>query len=152
MQEPVTMLFAASLASGSAKISESSLDLPGQFRVSRGPDSLDNLQSSVTIYGSLSKPNSKSSHSPISNQNTSQNKVCCQVLATSYGVGRGSMAMGQGQLGMDCRSQGLESREGAITLVFKHGQTGGSRRKGSIMEVVFNKQLCETSLAAPTQM
>lgn len=95
MQEPVAMLFVACLGSGSAKISESSLDLPGQFRVSRGPDSLDNLQSSVTIYGSLSKPNSESSHSPISNRNTSQNKVCCQVLATSYEVGQAAWRWGR---------------------------------------------------------
>lgn len=100
---------------------------------------MDNLQSSVTIYGSLSKPNSESSHSPISNRNTSQNKVCCQVKATSYEVGPGSMKMGWGQMGMDYWSQGLESREGAI--IFKREQTGGSRRKQRIIEVVFNKQL-----------
>lgn len=117
---------ATSLGSGSAKISESSLHLPGQFRVSGGPDSLHNLQSSVTIYGSLSKPNSKSSHSPISNRNTSQNKLCCQVLATRYGIG---------SAGDDCWRQGLEGRQGAISLVFKHGQIGGSRRKWSMMEV-----------------
>lgn len=91
MQEPVAMLFTASQRSGSAKNltkkKKKSLHLPGQFRVSRGPDSLDNLQSSVTIYGSLSKANSESSHSPISNRNTSENKVCCQVPATSSEVG-----------------------------------------------------------------
>lgn len=35
MQEPLAMLFAASLGSGSAKISESSLDLPGQLILKR---------------------------------------------------------------------------------------------------------------------
>lgn len=117
---------ATSLRSGSAKISESSLHLPGQFRVSGGPDSLHNLQSNVTIYGSLSKPNSESSHSPISNRNTSQNKVCCQVPATRSGT-RSARD--------DCWRQGLEGREGAISLVFRHGQMGGSRRKRSMMEV-----------------
>lgn len=97
MQEPVAILSAASLGSGSAKRLENSLGLPGQFGVSRGLDSLDNLQSSITIYGSLSKPNSESSHSPISNWNTSQNKVCCQVLwgrARQQGEGTGSAGDG----------------------------------------------------------
>lgn len=107
VREPVAMLFATSLGSGSAKISERSLDLPGQFRVSRGPYSLDNLQSSVTIYGSLSKPNSDSNRLPIRNQNTSENKVCCQAQGTSYEVGPGSMEMGQAQLGVGFRWQGL---------------------------------------------
>lgn len=53
---------------------------------------------------------------------------------------------------MDFWSQGLESRGGAITLVSKHEQMGGSRREQSMMVAGFNKQLCETSLAAPTQM
>lgn len=113
VREPVAMLFAASLGSGSAKIWERSLDLPGQFRVSRGPYSLDNLQSSVTIYGSLSKPNSDSNRSPIRNRNTSRNKVCCQARGTSYEVGPGSMEMGQAQLGVGFWWQGLGSKNGA---------------------------------------
>lgn len=145
LQEPAAMLSAASPGSGSAKSSENSLGLPGQFGVSRGPDSLDNLQSSITIYGSLSKPNSESSHSPISNWNTSQNKVCCQVL---WGRAR-QQGEGAGQLGMECWSQALEGRQGAITLPWKHEQTAVSRRKQSIREVVFNKQLWKTQFSCP---
>lgn len=148
MQEPVAMLSAASLGSGSAKSSEKSLGLPGQFVVSRGPDSLDNLQSGITICGSLSKPNSESSHSPISKWNTSENKVCCQGL---WGRAR-QKEKGQGHLGMGCWSQALEGREGAITLLRKHGQTAGSRRKQSTREGDFNKQLWKTRSAASRWM
>lgn len=70
---------------------------------------------------------------------------CCEV-------GPGSKEKGQGQLGMDCWSQALEGREGAITLLWKHGQTAGSRRKQSIREGVFNMQLWKTHSAAPRQM
>jgi len=72
--------------------------------------------------------------------------------STSNQLGGGARQHRDGveSAGMDFWSQGLEGREGAITFVFKHEQTGSSRSEQSIMEAVFNKQLCETSLAAPT--
>lgn len=140
MQKPIAMLF----GSGSAKISERSLDLPRQFRVSGGSYSLDNLQSSVTIYGSLSKPNSDSIRSPISKQNTSWNKVCCQSQATSTEVGLGSVGTRKGQQGGTSGARVW----GAGRLQSPSGSNGQQQGKRSIREPVFNKQLCETSYRA----